>query len=259
MCKLDIQSRQGSVEHYFHFLLGFCVPLVNFHLAKPDVNRPAWLVRECGPMTRILRELPIKLEIVSKTDHAKWPTTTPGIKLLGYDSPAYYSRREFLRFGDYIAGLTPPTLTAKHRGSILLVEREQPDPYYASAKAENKWSGKGRRSIRNHREIMAWLNRFCNPPQNVQLANRGLREQCSLFRAADLVIAQHGAALANMIFMRKGSHVVEIGCGDGKSHLFKELAAAMELKYTLFDTTSDFPIVNPIALLQTIDHLDQIA
>lgn len=40
-----------------------------------------------------------------------------------------------------------------------------------------------------------------------------LREQIALFQNVDLVIAVHGAALANMLWMRPGSRVIEIATG----------------------------------------------
>lgn len=40
-----------------------------------------------------------------------------------------------------------------------------------------------------------------------------LREQIALFKNVDLVVAFHGAALANMLWMRPGSRVIEIATG----------------------------------------------
>ena len=49
---LNIHCRQGYAEHYFHFLLGFFVPLVEF-LGDKAINMS---IRDCGPLSRIIHE-----------------------------------------------------------------------------------------------------------------------------------------------------------------------------------------------------------
>jgi len=44
----------------------------------------------------------------------------------------------------------------------------------------------------------------------VQLAGRSLAEQAALFHDASLIVANHGAALANLVFCRPGTRVIQI-------------------------------------------------
>ena len=72
-------------------------------------------------------------------------------------------------------------------------------------------SGKERRYLSNHKEIAKSLQKkFGNKFINICLENLPLFYQYYLFSNAKLVIAQHGASLSNVIFMKKKSCVIEI-------------------------------------------------
>jgi capsular polysaccharide biosynthesis protein len=44
----------------------------------------------------------------------------------------------------------------------------------------------------------------------VAMDGRSLDEQAALFAGADVVVAEHGAALANLVFARPGTRVIEL-------------------------------------------------
>jgi capsular polysaccharide biosynthesis protein len=62
------------------------------------------------------------------------------------------------------------------------------------------------------------------------LESRSLAEQMSLFAGADAVVAQHGAALANLVWCRPGTAVVEIEHVRPRPAYFGDLARAMDLR-----------------------------
>lgn len=55
---LTMRNRGGSVEHFYHYLFGYLIPLCHY-LGVHPAGRPGarLLLRSCGPMDRILREL----------------------------------------------------------------------------------------------------------------------------------------------------------------------------------------------------------
>jgi hypothetical protein len=254
--RILIENRNGSVEHYFHFLLGFCAPLVNYGQEATD-NAPTapWLIRECGPLTSLLRELPLNLRILPKLEHARFPAAVSDMRLYGYDAPKYYSYPAFCQFRAGVASLAPSRPKTRRKNSILLVEREPSHPFYLSAVAESKSSGSARRAIRNHAEVAAALASAYPDAQSVRLAGLSLTEQFALFDSAELVVAQHGAALGNLIFMREGSKVIEIGNRRWPRSPFKKLAKIMRLHYALIDIDSAFPVVQPTELLAMVAAL----
>src|SRR5262249_101125 len=58
----------------------------------------------------------------------------------------------------------------------------------------------------------------------VILERATLAEQIALFSLADVVIAQHGAALANVVWCRSGARVIEIAPQAYRSKIFPSLS-----------------------------------
>lgn len=83
-----------------------------------------------------------------------------------------------------------------------------------------KTSGEERRSIKNHEKFVKNIrNIFVDSDIiNISLENLPLFDQYFLFNNSKIVIAQHGAALGNIVFMKENSIVIEI---ISKTKLYK--------------------------------------
>ena len=64
-----------------------------------------------------------------------------------------------------------------------------------------------------------------------QFEGVSMEEQVIAFSSADVIIAPHGGALANMIFMLPHSHIIELFPPNWKSHRYEQLAENLELSY----------------------------
>jgi capsular polysaccharide biosynthesis protein len=69
----------------------------------------------------------------------------------------------------------------------------------------------------------------------VELESMAWQRQVSLFRAAEVILAPHGAALANIAFAQLGTRVAEIGTRAGYKDFYLQLAAAAGLEYQLIE------------------------
>jgi hypothetical protein len=222
---LNVENHsKGSFEHYYHFLLGFLVPVVirmKALEADPAVGRV--LIRSCGVLDGIFHELDYeKLTILDKAEHAAM-AHRPGLRAMsvaGYDIPAIYDADVFrqavqciwARLGGEIddektriqAGLAPGTPV------VLLINRGKPHEFYMSDKAEIRKAGRVRRSIRNFGELEKTLRgSFKNLLVEI-LEEKSFAQEIALLQLADVVIGQYGAGLANLIFARNGIDVFEI-------------------------------------------------
>lgn len=217
LVKVSLSNRRGSVEHYFHFLYGFLMPLFLFW----ETRRPGEtvVVRSCGPMDRILFEVfGEDLLIVSKEAHQTLhenPLCVKAVTLDGFDLPTaenakkvrHAQRALFERMGLSTEGLSP---VQKENPHVVLIDRHPPHNFYMSSRAEAYGAGTERRSIPNAREIAhAMLGRL-ERVSFVALENARLRWQMALFNMADIIVAQHGAALANIAWCRPRARVIEI-------------------------------------------------
>jgi hypothetical protein len=85
------------------------------------------------------------------------------------------------------------------------------------------------RLIRNEDELFARLAPLGFT--RVTLSVRGVAEQAALFAQADVIVAAHGAALANLVFCRAGAAVVEIHYPRYTLGLYWQIAERLGLRY----------------------------
>jgi capsular polysaccharide biosynthesis protein len=85
------------------------------------------------------------------------------------------------------------------------------------------------RRILNEAEF-AWLLEK-NGFTLVELETMPWSKQVSLFSNAEMILAPHGAALANLVFCRPGTLVAEIGTRAGYREFYWRLAASASLQY----------------------------
>lgn len=211
---LDLNNRDGSVEHYFHFFFGALIPLANY--LSTNRRKNFYFVRSCGPMNRHLLDLNwIDLVIVNKAFIPPLRGVFGSTILEGFDAPEYYDQSVFLRSRDFLLNNLDDGRPAAERndltpGRIVLVNRGDGDPYYSSRRTEIKTSGKKRRSIPNIEEIGDAIRRAGENADVFEMESMRLEEQSRVFGSAKVVVAQHGAALANIFWMKPGTKVVEI-------------------------------------------------
>jgi capsular polysaccharide biosynthesis protein len=69
----------------------------------------------------------------------------------------------------------------------------------------------------------------------VELETRSWKEQVVAFANAELILAPHGAALANIAFCKPGTWVAEISTRGGYKDFYLQLAAAARLRYRFIE------------------------
>lgn len=236
------------VEHYYHFIFDLVLPLHLAVLAAGDAAR--FTVRTThSPFIGLLDLL---------FDHRVLVTTAP-------DGTGLLSSRRLLGMNPFLVQVSPGDVLslAQHVKSklrvdsdvapraVLLIERLPPTEFYNTA-AVKKGGGARRRCITNHEELAEAIAAVVLPPlefHNVQLEVLSFEEQVRLFARAALVIGQHGAGLANCLWMRPGCRVVELNHDPGKSH-FQTLAGLMQHHHLTYPTDSTHTRVDAPRFLQ---------
>lgn len=220
---LTIQNHHGSIEHYYHFLLGFLVPLVNWYNTHDGAAYPVILIRSCAVLDPLIHELAIpNLVILNKEvhrsliDQPNWDgRPMQHVHLEGYDEELFFDAEIFKKAAQDIKkrlGIFDSLQsvdTSTNLPTIALIGRKPTDPFYVSANSEVHSSGSMRRSIPNLTEIAEALHPL-GELHLIYLEDHTFKEQILWFMCADVIIAQHGAALASLIFCREGTAIVEI-------------------------------------------------
>lgn len=218
---LAVANNAGSIQHYYHFILGFLFPILYWYCTKSGHAYRKIYIRSSGVMDKHIHSLGLKnILVVEKDVHDRLHRETDGnIVISAFDTAkADYSKQidavsrllldsdriknRFSLFGDC------QSTSVKRRLRVLVVSRGEPDSFYSSSKSEIKSASNQRRSISNFDDLaksIAFLD-----PKVVYLEQVSLVDQIALFRDSDIVIAQHGAALANIVFCRKSALIIEI-------------------------------------------------
>ena len=220
-----MRTRQGSFQHYHHFLLGFLVPLIG-NWDELTAGGGRIFVRSCAVMDRLLDEVRLPgLVVLPAAEHDAMAREPPGgmlrmVVLEGRDWPHRYDAAVFGLVRERLSGCLAPELrharddlAARFRGGgerILMIRRVPPDPFYASAASEAKTAGAQRRSIANFDALAELAGNRTDNLLVIALEGRTLAEQMAFFGWADVVVAQHGAALSNLLWAGPGTRIVEI-------------------------------------------------
>jgi hypothetical protein len=180
----------------------------------------------------------------------RWHRTTSMIApenvvtIYGNDYPTSYNKSRFVKVRQALCSIytvrSEISLLAEQwpRGDarILLIQRGPSHAFYESERSEVQGSGEKRRSIANHQELYRSIRRDHVGCINIVMEEVTFARQFALFSLADIVIAQHGAALANIIWAGPRATVIEVFPNslrrDQKEHnFFFNLSRCMGLRY----------------------------
>lgn len=224
----------GSLEHPWHFWHGYFLPMV---FCLTESKELELTVRDCGPMTPWL-------DLLSNTGFSI-EIQKPGLILneLGkganhifegpYDNTDFIVSHEFIEQVDRLKSVFELQRKITSERGILIQRFESPD-FYSKA-AEIKGAGESRRSITNSAELLKVLSERAD---FVGFSGWGVDplDQLRLFSTSSTLIGQWGAGLSNMIWMPKGSSIIEISSPQvmrqANSNLYKIIANALGHKFT---------------------------
>jgi len=108
-------------------------------------------------------------------------------------------------------------------------------------------TGNASRKIENANEIISKLEK--NSFKLYQPDHYSIKEQVNIFKKANIVVANHGSALTNIIFCRRGTQVVELFPSNYVNPCYRHIALQTGLKH--------FPLLDSKAGSSPITRLDK--
>lgn len=224
---------QGSPEHFYHFMLGYFVPLA---LWQERSGEREIAVRDCGPMNvwfDLLRPgtdvelMPPGVMLERVLSHRQ-----ERVILHDWDNPTRFHHRSLTRVRDLMATRVATPTEGGERPRITVLERRPNPEFFHNGAAETPGGGSGWRSVPNIDEIAEALA----PLGTVQIVDTAVMsptEQVQLMHSTDLLVAQHGAGLSNMLWLPETAGVIELlpPLPPTIDAIFSNLAAALRLGY----------------------------
>ena len=242
----------GSVQEYYHFILGYLGPILVWQKSHPSKEIA---IRDCGPMQPWI-DLLLDPDMVQQQNpgamlHLVAQGQHPTVFLKGFDNPDYFDRKKLTEFRDIVLnrfsdlGETPSDTT--------VIDRSVSGEFNHSAAAEIPASGSAVRSTPN---LAGAVSAF-KSQNNFRLVDSSLLvplEQLAIFANTRILIGQHGAGLTNMLWMRPGGTVIEIlpPLEPWVSPIFERLATTLGHKHVAIPQLGNHSDVDVIALTQAI-------
>jgi hypothetical protein len=232
----------GAVDRYYHFIFDLIIPI--YCLIKKDIPNVNFLIlTNIGSFDKQLKEIfPKQIEKID-TNHSYSNLTE--IKLVGMNPKCVLISRKILTNLKRDICKQFKIKSNKTPNKILLIERLPPSEYFFT-RSGKKGGGTSWRSILNHSELFDTISSIVKSPfefHNIQLENIPFDEQVTLFDQAVVVIAQHGAALTNCLWMRKETFVIELGYHNSQDH-FYTISKLCRLNYFWYKTNADHATID---------------
>lgn len=267
----NLNAVKGSIKHYFHFFFGIMIPLILEYIEyKKHYEYCTFIVKDdIGPFFRILFELPIDIKLkefvhVDKNlIEEKWliPQNTQlmnekSLRWIEMKRAAAFTNSSRIIINNWMQeqinkyNFFTYSNNNANNYDIVIIERKT-NPAYVSTFTTNKifkLSGSERRCILNHEEFVENIKKTYPNKKviNISTEYMPLFQQYYVFSNAKLVIAQHGASLANIIFMKNKASVIEIINQERlKENWFLNLSKECdELNYNQYLTNEESITIN---------------
>lgn len=273
------EGYKNSVTHFYHFFFAVLIPLIEYHLEHKCAGYK--ICTDIGPMKSILCELDLNIVEIVGSNNSKGRLDAPHfldhVALPAYDhfleeiyrSPSVVKLRlpSLRRVIKFFSDTAPSYIRQIPTFDIILIERTAKEKYYTEIEIEkkHKTSGAQHRVIRNHSALASALaTKYGSKFSCLELERTSIYFQYHMFANAKIVIAQHGAALSNIVFMGEDGAVVEIK--PPASHIRREhfqvearthfinLAHFMGLKHTEVHQSSDCGDVSVEVIVSAVDE-----
>jgi hypothetical protein len=250
----------SSVEHFYHFLLSYFLPIER-HVARSGSNHI--VVRDCGPMNVWFDVLPdnVRVDIVPKQEIESLraspsnPFRSPLVLLPTLENKGRRRRSQIRQACARVRsrlglGVIPG------EGATTLIERLPGHPFF-DTQAENLTAGTARRSIANSDELFRALNEV-TPVGVFRGENMAPRDQVEMMSRTGVLVAQHGAGLANMVWMPARSSSIEIlprTTPSSVRFLFRDLAHDLGHAYVAVDQDDLHSVVDVTSISAMVTKL----
>jgi len=230
--KVLVAKHKRSLEHPYYFWTGYFIPIAN-ELRKQKYDNTMFVVRECGPMTPWLESLKKMYPITIQTPGLILKYYLIGMQNVVFDywdnSDKFISDefQETIKFLKNIYNLP----TNKNKNVVGILNRKNNLDNYSKNLEILPTKEIPLRSIKNIDKLNNAISKFYES-KLIDTSSTDPEESIKIYSDLKVLVGQWGAGLTNMIWMDKGSLIVEI-CSPNMfdEDVFEHLAKALGHKF----------------------------
>ena len=248
----------GSVEHFYHFVLQYLLPLFEKELTD-GVAGKGYVVRDCGPMNVWFDFAfgPDAFTIMSRKKFLAapaWRWWDRHIELEAFADRTGPSV-DATRFHDVASAFREKVLPGNAKPDTVTVLNRQPPPsFYLDGSAEKSGGGSHRRSISNLDQLSQMISERM-PVNFVDFAAMSPADQMMAIGRSTVLVGQHGAGLVHSIFLQGDAPLVELtNLTDRKLH-FRRLSEGLGREYQAFYLDKRHATLSPQMMNEIVDFL----
>lgn len=217
MIKVVSKRSSGSLFHYAHFFQDCLFPefCLGLHKTYHTVVRQKTLEQSIGKFKALYEEI-MGIRVI-EVDESEFNETELNVHTI--DLPTYDQFESFRQHIFNLYKIDPPIEIHSESDPVVLIRRgkrrpllDDPDLIKKNDLLYSATTGAERREIRHFDKVEAFLqgvyghDRVCT----VELETMSFSDQVQLFAKARIVVGIHGAGLANIVFCRPGTVLVEV-------------------------------------------------
>lgn len=254
----------GSVEHYWHFLLGYALPLCHTLIVKKEdslkkdhchIGNDSLIgVRDCGPiMNLVLHEILISLNIdfffVTKDELNGFQGNVTFLPrwdyYLGADLPVKEIRRAERFLLKHLKGCKYCGSSDQKSKKILILKRvAEPEYYRKGGPSEIPSFGTSRRSLKNCDRVAAQMRALGMNASTYTPGEHSLGCQIRTFKMASVVVGIRGAEFVNLIWASPFSLAVVVNPSTMRHPSWsRQMCKLLDIRYEEIPSDSSWHIL----------------
>jgi hypothetical protein len=247
----------GSVEHFYHFVLQYLLPLFEREITVGIAGK-GYAVRDCGPLNVWFDFVfgPDAFSIVTRDRFPHESSKRLGDRLIELDAFAKKSGLmvDAARFHEVLNAFRERLMPSHDvPGMVTVVDRRPPPSFYLDGRAEKPGGGNTRRSINNLNQLSDVISQR-KPSHLVDFWDIPPAKQLEVISGTSALIGQHGAGLVNSLFMNADAVLVELK-REGIGQHFETLSAGLGREYRVFYLDEDHATLTPALIEQISDFV----
>jgi hypothetical protein len=250
-------NSRGSVQHFYHFLFDYLLPLYELELSD-GVAGKGRVIRDCGPMNVWLDFVfgPDAFVKVSREKFDRGASQRLWNRKIQLDR--FANRRgipiDLVRFTEVVSAFRERFLPPiPNRDSVTVLDRRPPPAFYIDGSAELQGGGSTRRSISNLDRLSEHISTH-SAATLVAFEGKSPAEQLRIINQTDVLIGQHGAGLSHLLFLHDNAALVELNTANHLLPHFRLLSERTGREYREF-VIDGFHATLSGEMIEEISHL----
>lgn len=227
-------SSVGSVQHFYHFLFDYLLPLFELELSD-GVAGKGHVIRDCGPMNVWLDFVFGENAFVRVSRETFARDASRRLRNRQIQLDRFANRRgipiDIVRFTEVVAAFRNKFLPpVARRDNVTILDRRPPPAFYLDGSAELEGGGSTRRSISNLDRLTEHISTH-SAAILVAFEDTSPAEQLRIINQTDVLIGQHGAGLSHLLFLHDNAALVELNTANHLLPHFRLLSEKTEREY----------------------------